>query len=67
MDFQNEIFIRKKTSDELWNDFIGCQISIYTKLPDIITLDREYSFTYDKFRENAKNMGVHVQFTCIEA
>lgn len=40
--------------------------SVYTGFRDTIILDREPSFKSEEFRENAKNMGVHLQFSCIE-
>ena len=38
--FQNALFIRKKTAQDLWDDFVDCWASVYTGFPEIIRLDR---------------------------
>ena len=65
--FQNAVFIRSKSAIDIWQDFLDCWVTVYTGFPEIIRLDRESSFVSDKFRNNAKDNGVDLQFSGIES
>ena len=65
--FQNAVFLKSKSTDDIWNDFIDCWTSVHVGFPEIIRLDRESSFTSDQFRKNAKTVGVDLQFSGIES
>lgn len=65
--YQNAIFIHGKSSHDLWKEFIDCLASVYTCFEDAIRLDRETSFVSKGFRENGKDVGIHLQFSGIES
>lgn len=65
--YQKVTFIHGKSSHDIWNDFIDCWASVYTGFPDAIILDIETSFVSKEFRENAKYICIHLQFSRIEA
>lgn len=64
--FPKRNIYKRKTSHELWNDLIDWWISVCPRLSDIMRLYKESSFTYEKFRDNAKNMEIHLQLSGIE-
>lgn len=41
--FQNAIFIKSKSTDDLWQDFTTCWVAVYTSFPQNIRLDPKYS------------------------
>lgn len=46
--FQNAIFIKVKTAESLWTDFVNCREIVYNGFPEARILDQESSFTYVK-------------------
>lgn len=38
--FSNEMFIKRKTEDDLWVEFVNCWVSVYIGFPEIIRFDR---------------------------
>lgn len=65
--FKNSIFIRYKSAELLWRDFISCWEYLYIGFREIIRLDREPSFTSMKIRENVGNIGFELPFSETEA
>lgn len=65
--FQNAVFIRNQSSQNLWEEFVDCWVSVYTGFPEIVRLDRQSGFTSDNFRNYAKDVGVTLQFSGIES
>lgn len=65
--FQNAFFIKEKSAESLWIDFIYCLAYVYIWFPEIIWIDREKSFMSMKFLKNADNVGIELQFSGIEA
>lgn len=65
--FQNTIFIIWKTSHELWSAFVHCWASVYNGLISRTRISREPSCTSREFRENAKDMGLHLKFNGFKA
>lgn len=55
---QNSIFLKGKSTTELWNDFINFCDFICTGFQYIIRLDLESSFTLEQLRQNAKYFGI---------
>lgn len=66
-DFENAIFIRCKSAEDLWQYFITCWGSVFSGFLKVFLLDRETSFTYEKIRNNAKDLGITLQFSGIES
>lgn len=46
---------------------MDCWASVYSGFPDAIRLDRETAFVSDEFRQNAKDTGINLQLSGIEA
>lgn len=65
--FQNERFIRNKTAEGQWTDFINCWASVYTDFRETICVDRERTFLYSAFKENKTQVGIDLEFSAIEA
>lgn len=65
--YQKATFINAKSSHDIWNDFTYCLASVYTGFPDKLRLDRETSLVSKEFRENARDIGIHLQLSGIEA
>lgn len=62
--FQNDIFIERKTADDPWVEFLKCWASVYIGLPEIIRVDRQS--TSSNFRVNDEDIGIQLQFSGIE-
>lgn len=54
--YQNSVVLKIKSTTDIWKDFLDCWKSVYIGLSEIITLDRESSFTSESFRYNAKEV-----------
>lgn len=61
------IVITNKSAENLLKDFINFCTAVYTRFPEIILLYRESSFISNEFRKSAKNLGIQLQFSGIEA
>ncbi len=65
--FQNGVFIKSKKSEDLWKSLIDCWFTVFIGYPSVIRLDREPSFDSQLFRTVAKDQGITLQFSGIEA
>ena len=52
--FRNAIFLKMKSTTDIWRAFIDCWTSVYIGFPEIIRLSRESTFMSEQFRKNAK-------------
>lgn len=65
--FQDGICTTIKSAEHIWNDSINFCKSVYTRFPDVIPLDRETSFTSNKFGNITEDLGIELKFSSIEA
>lgn len=61
--FQNAMFIKDKTAENIWTYFLNCWAMIYTVFPESIILDQEYSFSSAQFRKGDDDVGIHLRFS----
>lgn len=67
MFFKNDLFIRSKSTGDLWNDFNNCWVIVNTGFQETIRLDLRSSFTSENFRNNAMDIGIDLKFRGIES
>lgn len=65
--FQNAIFNRGKTAENLWTDFINCWPSFYIGFPEFLRLDREPSFHFHGIPLKRWKCRYFTSFYCTEA
>lgn len=61
INYQNETFVIRKASDDVWNEFSDCWEYFYKFLLDAIRFDLETPFVPMEFWENAKDVCPKIQ------
>lgn len=64
--FQSVIFMKVKSAENLWNDFVNCWASLYTEFRNIIRLDRDTSFNWTDFKSNIEDLVIYLKRKYIE-
>lgn len=64
--FQNAVFLKSKSTTDIWKAFFHYWTSVYIAFPKIKKLEKESSLSSRNFRNNAKDVGVDLQFSGIE-
>lgn len=64
--FSSATFLKVQTTDDVWNAFITCWVSVYIGFPDRIRVDNGSQFTSQKWIELAKKVGVKIVTSAVE-
>lgn len=65
--FSSAIFLRGKSTKDVWNAFIVCWASIYPGYPDKFRVDQESIFESREWQQLSNDAGIQVQLSGIES
>lgn len=65
--FSSAIFLRVKSTRDVWNAFVVCWASMYPGYPDRFKVDQDSVFTSKEWRQLSADAGVEIEFSGVES